>query len=193
MPRNYASQIAYLAKKRAQARTGHKPLVSSKLPPVEGGEAVMSAMAAEISKSAKAFLKTLEHLAKANLDANKSVRTGLLQKAVAAKVETYEKRIGMGKGRKSIKTFGIWGGLGINRAVEGVDENGNHVWPLKYAHLVEFGHGKGNNKRGSVAPPKPFMRKALADVGGIPAIERMFADAAKKGLEKGARAYGKSG
>lgn len=191
MPRKFTSQLAYLAKKRALARMGYKPLVSSKFPS-EGEEAVMAAMAAEISKSAKAFLRKLEQLAKANLDANESVRTGLLQKAVAAKVQTYERRIKTEDG-KTRKTFGIWGGLGINRAVEGTDEDGGKIWPLKYAHLVEFGHSKGNNKRGDGAPPKPFMRKALADVGGIPAIERMFADAAKKGLEKGARAYGKSG
>lgn len=184
MPRNYTSYMAYLAKKRTLARTGYKPLVSSKLSS-EGGEAVMAAMAAEISKSAKAFLRMLEQLAKANLDANESVRTGLLQKAVAAKVQTYERRIKTEDG-KTRKTFGIWGGLGINRAVEGIDENGAKVWPLKYAHLVEFGHLKGNNKRGGAVPPKPFMRKALADVGGIPAIERMFADAAKRGLKKGA-------
>lgn len=191
MPRKFVSQMAYLAMKRELSRTGYKPLVSSKLP-ADGGEAVMSAMAAEITKSSKAFLRKLEQLAKANLDANESVRTGLLQKAVAAKVETYEERIKTEDG-ETRKTFGIWGGLGINRAVEGRDEDGSHIWPLKYAHLVEFGHAKGNNKRGDGAPPKPFMRKALADVGGIPAIERMFADAAKKGLEKGARAYGNAG
>lgn len=192
MARSFASQTAYNAKRRAAARMGNRLIVASKLPNANGNEAIMSAMAFEITKGAKEFLKMLEHLAKANLAANDSVRTGLLQKAVVAKVETYENRVQTEDG-KSRKAFGIWGGLGINKSIEGVGESGEKIWPVHYAHLVEFGHEKGANKRGNGAPPKPFMRKAFADVGGVPAIQKMFEKAAKKGLEKGAQVYGKSG
>lgn len=184
MPRSYTSYMANLAKKRALARSGHKTIVSTKFDNIKLNDKLIVAFGAELTKTTKKIIKELERLAKSNLYENDSVRTGLLKKAIRGKFETYENTITV-DGKKQ-KTFGIWGAVGIDRAVEGIDENGAKVWPLKYAHLVEFGHLKGNNKRGGAVPPKPFMRDALASIGGVLGIQEMMKDAAKRGLKKGA-------
>ena len=73
----------------------------------------------------------------------------------------------------------IWGGVGINKAVQG-SFNGKPVKPIKYAHLVEFGH---NAPDGSYVPAKPFMRPAIAKVGSGTEFVRRLEAAFLKGVE----------
>lgn len=160
------------------------------------------AVAIAIEKAARAWIYKVKQQAKESLDENGSVRTGLLKKAVDAKVVTFHK---MSKERmehsKMIKRRGRGGGIfylsldtslkaqiGINSNVSGayVDVPGgkrHFAQPSKYAHLVEFGHEKGKNPRGGKVEEKPFMRTAIAKAGGVAEFERLLINAAKEGLE----------
>lgn len=102
-------------------------------------------------------------------------RTGLLRRAIKKRGRTYRPR-GM--------AFVI---VGPDRRTIGADAKGAKVWPVKYAHLIEFGHAK---KGGGRVGPRPFLRPAFmankenmkriygAEIG--PAVERQAARAAKR-------------
>ena len=86
-------------------------------------------------------LSPITGAAKKNVTAQGAKRTGLLRKSIRAVVRTYR-----GSGI-------IWGGVGINPAIVGVDERGRTAWPIMYAHLVERGTYRTR--------AKPFLRPAF--------------------------------
>lgn len=85
--------------------------------------------------SAYSAMLPMERKAEEILTANGSVRTGLLKKSISRVKKVYA------------KDDVIFIGLGVDKSVKGVNDKGAKVWPLRYAHLVEFG-------------PKSFMRPA---------------------------------
>lgn len=126
--------------------------------------------------------KKVSELSKQKLTENGSIRTGLLRKAIDYKVKI------VNAGKDDMR---VWGGVGINRKLSGVDEKGNPVKPVKYAHLVEFGHGEGRAKKSGKKIPRaadhPFMRPAISALGGTAELQKIAADGFKKGAEKNAR------
>lgn len=126
------------------------------------------------------FAKIAEE-ARRNLDDNKSIRTGLLRKAIASKSLVINRRNSDAR---------VWAGVGIDRKIFGADKHGRPIKPTKYAHLVEFGHGASRDKKSGksipAAPAKPFMRPAIAAVGGAEAIRNIAAEGLKKGALRNA-------
>ena len=141
------------------------------------------AVAEELLKSTNLLTKKLMDNVVNELEANGSIRTGLLKKALSYKVETWKSNKRATKSGLRMD-FGMWAAVGVNRAVEGIDEKGRTIWPVKYAHLVEFGHSKGSNPRGDGAPAKPFMRKGIAKTGGPMAIKKFLEESFSRGISK---------
>ena len=144
---------------------------------------VSNTVAAELLKSTNAFFKRLNDNVVSELGANVNIRTGLLKKSLKYKVQSWRNNKTATKNGLRLD-LGIWAAVGIDRDIEGVDENGNKIWPVKYAHLVEFGHGKGTNNRGGDASEKPFMRPAIVKAGGVNAIRKFLAEAFLLGMAK---------
>ena len=124
-------------------------------------------MGVGLSSALLSHFKKTAALAKDNLEANDSVRTGLLRKAIAAKSQVLKNKGG--------DSYRVWAAVGVNKEIEG-HYKGQRVRPYKYAHLVEYGHN-------GVAP-KPFLRLALASRGGENEIRNIAAEA----LEETAKA-----
>lgn len=137
--------------------------------------ALMPQVGVYVEKQCGEFFGGVAKSARQNIEENGSVRTGLLKKAVDFKTAS---SFGGAKG-----SF-IWAGVGISRKIKGVDENLKPVKPTKYAHLVEYGHDKGKNKRGGDVKPKPFMRMAMAEAGGVGGANNMLTNAFKDGIER---------
>ena len=140
-------------------------------------EGVSSSVAKELENAVKKFVGEIANAAKSELASNDTERTGLLKAAVSSKAISYKKRK-FNNGKLAINAA-IWGGVGINKAVQG-SFNGKPVKPTKYAHLVEFGH---NAPDGSYVPAKPFMRPAIARVGSGAEFVRRLEAAFLKGVE----------
>lgn len=140
-------------------------------------EGVSSSVVKELERAAKQFVGEIANAAKSELASNDTERTGLLKAAVASKAVPYKRR--KFKDGKLAINAAIWGGVGINKAVQG-SFNGKPVKPTKYAHLVEFGH---NAPDGSYVPAKPFMRPAIAKVGSGTEFVRRLEAAFLKGVE----------
>ena len=179
MPRSWGGQQAYSARLKAQRRSGVRIYREGLSNTLNG---VKSEVVLEMENNTRRFTRALVAEAKSRLERNDSIVTGLLRKAIAAKTKVYKWRQGVdGEGRPLFSTA-VWGALGVDRSVEGYDDNNNHIWPTKYAHLVEYGHARGKNKRGGNVDEKPFMRQALAHLGGAQAIQEIFVDAWRKVL-----------
>lgn len=132
-------------------------------------KALMGALPAEgalkgLAEGARRVVKTCVASAQTKLDAQiyaqkenpQRKRTKLLRKAVSTKVRVYPRELK------------LYAGVGIDPSVSGVDENGNRSAPVKYAHLIEYGHVIRNRKSGpsfGVVPPRPFMRPAMETLG----------------------------
>ena len=101
-----------------------------------------------------------------------------MRKAIDAKVNEKKQNLKTNKNGEVHYDYRVWGGVGINRAVKGIDEYGNTVWPVRYSHLIEFGHASRN---GVKTPAKPFMRKSLMQVGEV---ERAVANAVLKAIKE---------
>ena len=140
-------------------------------------EGVSSSVEKELEKAIKQFVGEIANAAKSELASNDTERTGLLKAAVSSKAVPY-KRSKFKDGKLAINAA-IWGGVGINKAVAG-NIGGKPIKPIKYAHLVEFGH---NAPDGSYVPAKPFMRPAIAKVGSGTEFVRRLEAAFLKGVE----------
>ncbi len=140
-------------------------------------EGISITVAKELERAAKQLVGEIANAAKSELASNDTERTGLLKAAVSSKAVSYKKRK-FNNGKLAINAA-IWGGVGINKAVQG-SFNGKPVKPIKYAHLVEFGH---NAPDGSYVPAKPFMRPAIAKVGSGTEFVRRLEAAFLKGVE----------
>lgn len=94
-----------------------------------------------LSTAVRGGAAVLSKAAKANIQADGSVRTGLLHRSIGVRVKRYS-RSGV-----------IYAAVGARRSVVGTTEDGRRIVPANYAHLVEFGtrHSKA----------KPFLRPAL--------------------------------
>lgn len=121
-----------------------------------GADGMLEAVAPLVKEG----MAAIREKARANIDAQKAIITGLLKRAVRA-----------GNFRKR-KDKSVSGAVGINRNVVGTDPDDptEKRWPIKYGHLVEWGH---NSRFGPVAP-KPFMRPAWNEIAR-PLFERMKA------------------
>lgn len=140
-------------------------------------EGISITVAKELENAAKQLVGEIANAAKSELASNDTERTGLLKAAVSSKAVSYKKRK-FNNGKLAINAA-IWGGVGINKDVQGSFE-GKPVKPTKYAHLVEFGH---NAPDGSYVPAKPFMRPAIARVGSGTEFVRRLEAAFLKGVE----------
>lgn len=144
---------------------------------IRGGISVSVANALE--KTAREYVREVVKAAKSELSALGVERTGLLNKAISSKFKIYRDR--NYSDTKSLRlNLRIWGGVGIDSNIRGVDKYGRYIIPTKYAHLIEYGHA---TKNGGMVAAKPFMRSAIASVGGAKEIEKRIANAAKEGLE----------
>lgn len=142
-----------------------------------GGISISVANALE--KAAREYVREVVKAAKSELSALGVERTGLLNKAISSKVKIYRDR--NYSDTKSLRlNLRIWGGVGVDSNIRGVDKYGRDIIPTKYAHLIEYGHA---TKNGGMVAAKPFMRSAIASVGGAKEIEKRIANAAKEGLE----------
>jgi len=135
-----------------------------------------------VEDAMRSILSRVVSTAKANLAANNSVRTGLLKKAIRLKVSGAYK--GFDEGTRK---YSLFAGVGIDRKVVGYDEHGKRIAPAKYAHLVEYGH---LTNTGVVVPPKSFLRRAIAAVGGVDAINKKLTESFKRGLQEAINADG---
>lgn len=144
---------------------------------IRGGISV--SVANELEKTAREYVREVVKAAKSELSALGVERTGLLNKAISSKVKIYRDR--NYSDTKSLRlNLRIWGGVGVDSNIRGVDKCGRDIIPTKYAHLIEYGHA---TKNGGMVAAKPFMRSAIASVGGAKEIEKRIANAAKEGLE----------
>jgi len=124
-----------------------------------------------LTTAARGGATVIRKAAKANLRANGSIRTGLLDHAINLRVKHYSSGT-------------VWAGVGVDKGVSGRTISRRNITPANYLHLVEFGtrHSKA----------KPFLRpavdssKAAVQVGVLKASERGLAREIKK-LTKGAR------
>ena len=144
---------------------------------IRGGISVSVANALE--RTAREYVREVAKAAKSELSALGVERTGLLNKAISAKVKIYRDR-NYSDTKSLLLNLRIWGGVGVDSNIRGVDKYGNDIIPTKYAHLIEYGHA---TKNGGMVAAKPFMRSAIASVGGAKEIEKRMANAAKEGLE----------
>lgn len=151
--------------------------ISTHLLKIRGGISV--SVANELEKTAREYVREVVKAAKSELSALGVERTGLLNKAISSKVKIYRDR--NYSDTKSLRlNLRIWGGVGVDSNIRGVDKYGRNIIPTKYAHLIEYGHA---TKNGGMVAAKPFMRSAIASVGGAKEIEKRIANAAKEGLE----------
>ena len=144
---------------------------------IRGGISVSVANAVE--KTAREYVREVEKAAKSELSTLGVGRTGLLEKSISSKVKIYRSKNDL-NAKSLLLNLRIWGGVGIDSNIRGVDKYGRDIIPTKYAHLIEYGH---TTKNGGMVAAKPFMRSAIASVGGAKEIEKRLANAAKKGLE----------
>lgn len=111
--------------------------------------------------AARGGASQLRRAARANLQMDGSIRTGLLWKSINLRVKRYRNGI-------------IWAGVGADKGVKGRDENGRNIIPANYIHLVE------NGTRSTKATS--FLRRA-AD-GSKGRIQKGITAAAEKGLAR---------
>ena len=123
-------------------------------------------MATSLGKILEQKMAELVAAAKQNLSRNKNIRTGTLREAIGHKVVVEQMSNGKWK---------IYAMAGIDRKAEALDESGNTIKPIKYAHLVVFSH---KARDGSGVLGSPFMRPAVAQV------QPTIAAAMKGALEK---------
>lgn len=142
---------------------------------------VQSSVANEMTKSITQFIREIVNDAKANIETNGNIRTGLLKKAIAGDVDIKKSEKHM-EGDTLKLDLNIYAKIGIDRNIEGT-YRGKPVKPYKYAHLVEFGHKAGDNPKKSEAKEKPFMRPAIAKVGSGTEFVRRLESAFLKGVE----------
>lgn len=142
-------------------------------------DGISISVATALEKTAREYVREVAKAAKSELSVLGVERTGLLNKAISAKVKIYRDR--NYSDTKSLRlNLRIWGGVGVDSNIRGVDKYGRDIIPTKYAHLIEYGHA---TKNGGMVAAKPFMRSAIASVGGAKEIEKRIANAAKEGLE----------
>ena len=94
-----------------------------------------------LSSAVRGGASIIKKAAKSNLQANGSVRTGLLFKSINIRVKRYS--------RSGI----IYAAVGARRDVVGTTIDGRRIVPANYIHFVEFGTRKSR--------AKPFLRPAV--------------------------------
>lgn len=114
-----------------------------------------------LNTAARGGAAVVRKAAKANLESNGSIRTGLLHRSIAIRVKKYASGI-------------VWAGVGADVGVTGRTANGKNVVPANYIHLVEFGT---INQRA-----EPFLRPAVD--ANKTAIQAAVVKAAEKGLNR---------
>lgn len=99
--------------------TGHQEVIRNlhNLPPAVGVKAMIG--------SVRKVMNTAKRDAQTKLIQNKSIRSGLLLRSIDTTIKI------MGK------VAAVWGGVGINKRVRGVNLKGKPHWPIKIAHNVE--------------------------------------------------------
>lgn len=114
-----------------------------------------------LNVAARAGASVIRKAARANLQSNGSIRTGLLYRSIALRVKKYASGV-------------IWAGVGADSAVSGRTSDGKNIVPANYIHLVEFGtaHTKA----------APFLRPAVDS--NKPAIQAAVLKGAEKGLAR---------
>jgi HK97 gp10 family phage protein len=114
-----------------------------------------------LTTAARGGASVIRKAAQANLQANNSIRTGLLLRAIALRVKAYKNGV-------------IWAGVGVDKGVSGRTDAGRNIVPGNYLHLVEFGtrHSRAT----------PFLRPA-ADQSKA-AVQDAVMKAAEKGLNR---------
>ena len=174
MMRHNSNYLQKLAEKREEHTTGWSTQQEFEFTVATG---ITAAISVQLKEAMGEQTKKIKNTARQILTSNGNIRTGLLRKAIDAKVTEKKQNLKIDKNGEVHYDYRVWGGVGINRAVKGVDEYGNTVWPVRYSHLIEFGHASRN---GVKTPAKPFMRKSLMQVGEV---ERAVANAVLKAIK----------
>lgn len=110
----------------------------------------------------KAMLTRAAADARANLERNKSVDSGLLKKSIKTKFKT--------RGRI------FWGAVGVDSNVDGLVGKATKRTrrPIKYAHLIE--RGFTHYPDGGAIKVKPFLAPAINKMGGADGIAKKLKD-----------------
>lgn len=101
--------------------------------------------------------------------ANVAKRYGHLKKALIVKLRTYKRR-------REVIAY-----VGPKRGYKAEGPRGERIWPVLYAHLVEFGT--------SHSAPKPFMRPAFE--GNKDEVFDIYATEIRKDIKRFAKRFDK--
>lgn len=114
-----------------------------------------------LTTAARGGAAVIRRAARANLQANGTIRTGLLEQSISLRVKAY-------------KSGTVWAGVGADKGTRGRTARGRNITPANYLHLVEFGtrHSKA----------RPFLRPAVDNNRGP--IQAAVLKRAEKGLNR---------
>lgn len=151
-------------------------------------EDMSALMAVKFEDAVNPILSKIVAEAKRNIIDDGTVRTKLLHAAVAKKIQS--KRVRRGRGRSPITGHKFFAAVGINRKIQGIDENGHRIRPVFYAHLVNNGTGERKTATGQnagVVEPTFFLDHAVNSCGGARALNAALKKAATEALQESAQ------
>ena len=135
-----------------------------------------------LKSAAEDILKDVLRDARANIESN-NVETGALRDSLTIKSKV--KKIGKRKGETGGRFYAL---IGSDKNYVKLDKSGNIVRPVRYAHLVEYGHkivvSKGKSKGTIIGETESsfFLTKAIAGIENE--IQRKFSAVAEKAWKK---------